>query len=213
MRSPRGLGAVPAGGGRRRIAAALAGTIATRLAASRAAREAAVSSRRQTLVGVNNYPDLSRKAPASAHLPADAAGAWRLAVPLEAARNRTLQHSEATGRCPRVLLLTRGDVQMRAARANFCRNFFGCGGFGINESDDSAGSGGKPDRVVQLGSRTLQLAEEVCAAVQVPVLVAGNPGDRRMRSRRRASRASCGLRAATWCRRSPSGRMPSTCSS
>jgi methylmalonyl-CoA mutase len=159
------------------FAAALAGTIATRLAASRAAREAAVSSRRQTLVGVNNYPDLSRKAPASAHLPADAAGAWRLAVPLEAIRNRTLQHVQATGRCPRVLLLTRGDVQMRAARANFCRNFFGCGGFGIDQSDHYADHGADLIALCSSDPEYLPLAEEVCAAVQVPVLVAGNPRD------------------------------------
>jgi DsbE subfamily thiol:disulfide oxidoreductase len=64
------------------FAAALsAGSIRTRLAALRAVREAAVSWRRQTLVGVNNYPDVSEKAPATMHLPADVAGAWRLAVP------------------------------------------------------------------------------------------------------------------------------------
>ena len=42
-------------------AALTAGAIPGRLAASRAAREAAVSSRRRTLVGVNNYPDVFRE--------------------------------------------------------------------------------------------------------------------------------------------------------
>ena len=34
---------------------------------------------------------------------------------------------------PKVLLLKRGDVKMRRARANFCLNFFGCAGFDIVE--------------------------------------------------------------------------------
>ena len=159
------------------FAAALADTIPARLAASRAVREAAVSSRRQTLVGVNNYPDLSRKAPASTHLPADAAGAWRMAVPLEAIRNRTLQYARAIGRFPRVLLLTRGDVRLRAARANFCLNLFGCGGFDIDRSQRYADHAA--DLIVLCSSdpEYLPLAQEVCAAVRVPVLVAGNPGD------------------------------------
>jgi methylmalonyl-CoA mutase len=159
------------------FAAALADTIFARLAASRAAREAAVSSRRQTLVGVNNYPDLSRKAPARTHLPADAAGAWRLAVPLEAIRNRTLQYARAIGRFPRVLLLTRGDVRTRAVRANFCLNLFGCGGFDIDQSHHYTDHAA--DLIVLCSSdpEYLPLAQEVCAAVRVPVLVAGNPGD------------------------------------
>ena len=156
-------------------AAAAAGAIPARLAASRAARESAVSSRRRTLVGVNNYPDVSQKAPATMHLPADAARAWRLAVPLEAIRARTARYARAKGRVPRVLLLTRGDVRMRGARANFCLNFFGCGGFDIEQSDQYAKHGA--DLIVLCSSdpEYLPFAREVCAAVRVPVLVAGHP--------------------------------------
>ena len=158
-------------------AALTAGTIPGRLTASRAAREAAVSSRRRTLVGVNNYPDLNQKAPVTTHLPADAAAAWRLAVPLEAIRNRTAQYAQRIGRFPRVLLLTRGDVRVSGARANFCLNFFGCGGFDIQQSDQYADHGA--DLIVLCSSdpEYLPFAHEVCAAVRVPVLVAGNPKD------------------------------------
>jgi methylmalonyl-CoA mutase len=158
-------------------AALAAGAIPARLAASRAAREAAVASRRRTLVGVNNYPDVSRKAPATAHLPPDVAGTWRLAVPLEAIRDRTARYARANGRVPRVLLLTRGDVRMRGARANFCLNFFGCGGFDIDQSDQYAGH--EADLIVLCSSdpEYLPFAQEVCALAEVPVLVAGNPKD------------------------------------
>ncbi len=158
-------------------AAFAAGAIPSRLVASRAARAAAVSSRRRTLVGVNNYPDVSEKAPATAHLPADAASTWRLAVPLEAIRQRTARYARANGRVPRVLLLTRGDVKKRGARANFCLNFFGCGGFDIEQSDQYADHAA--DLIVLCSSdpEYLPFAQEVCAAVYVPVLVAGNPRD------------------------------------
>ena len=54
----------------------------------------------------------------------------------------------------------------------------------------------------------LPFAQEVCAAVRVPVLVAGNPRDQAKRSWRLVFRGSC-TSAATSCRRSPSGRMRS----
>jgi methylmalonyl-CoA mutase len=156
-------------------AALAAGAIPGRLAASRAAREDAVASRRRTLVGVNNYPDPSQKAPVTEHLPPGVADTWRLAVPLEAIRGRTARYAKATGRVPRVLLLTRGDVRVRGARANFCWNFFGCGGFDIDQSDQYAGHAA--DLIVLCSSdpEYLPFAQEVCAVARVPVLVAGNP--------------------------------------
>jgi methylmalonyl-CoA mutase len=136
--------------------------------------------RRRTLVGVNNYPDLGELAPSGAIAPADEGGpvpAWRMAEPFEAIRARTERHAARTGRRPRVLLLTRGDVRMRTARANFCLNFFGCAGFEVVQAD--APGDDRADLVVLCSSdpEYLPLAEEVCPAVAVPVLVAGNPRD------------------------------------
>jgi methylmalonyl-CoA mutase len=142
------------------------------IAASRRAAESAVSSRRRTLVGVNNYPDLKETA-----VSPDVAVrfAWRMAEPFERIRLRTERHAHAAGHAPIVLLLTRGDVKMRIARAAFCANFFGCGGFTIRESAEL-----EPADLIILCSSDpeyLALAQEIVLQVKVPVIVAGNPKD------------------------------------
>jgi methylmalonyl-CoA mutase len=169
--------AVEAEGGYSRALAG--GSIEKALAESRAARRKAVSSRRRTLVGVNNFPNVSEKAP-ELEPPAASDSAFasiRLAEPFEAMRRRTAKHAASAGRYPKVLLLKRGDVKMRMARANFCFNFFGCAGFDLAESDDCAGT--DADLVVLCSSdpEYTAFAQEVCAAVKAPVLVAGNPKD------------------------------------
>ncbi|HEY2017009.1 MAG TPA: methylmalonyl-CoA mutase family protein [Bryobacteraceae bacterium] len=170
--------AVEAEGG---YSAALAsGSIEKALAETRAARRKAVSSRRRTLVGVNNYPNLNEKTPEATALPefADAAfPALRLAEPFEKIRERTARHAALTGRYPKVLLLKRGDLKMRMARANFSFNFLGCAGFDIVEAEEYAGVAA--DLIVLCSSdpEYVALAQEVCAQVTVPVLVAGNPKD------------------------------------
>lgn len=142
------------------------------IAASRKALETALASRRRTLVGVNNYPDLHESG-----VSPDVAVRfdWRMSEPFERIRLRTERHAHATGRTPVVLLLTRGDVKMRIARATFCANFFGCGGFAIRESAEL-----EPADLIVLCSSDpeyLALAQEVIPQVQVPVVVAGNPKD------------------------------------
>ncbi len=155
------------------------GSVGRALAASRAAREKAVSSRRRVLVGVNNYPNLAEKrsetavpAPWDSSLPQ-----VRVAEPFEKIRRRTVEHALASGRYPKVLLLVRGDVKMKGARANFCLNFFGCAAFDVEQSEEYAGT--DADLVVLCSSdpEYPEFAREVCAGVNVPVLVAGNPKD------------------------------------
>lgn len=159
-------------------AAVAAGLRDTHLQASRAAREKAVSSRRRTLVGVNNYPDLTETQPADGPFPAtdaaDALPTLRLAAPFEAMRARTARHGASTGRTPSVHLLTRGDLKMRMARANFCQNFFGCAGFAITQGPDLPP---QADLVVLCSADAdyPALAQEIVPAVRVPVIVAGNP--------------------------------------
>ncbi len=159
---------VEAKGGFSRSQAFIGETIET----SRKALEAAVSSRRRTLVGVNNYPDLQEKGVSpdvAVHFD------WRMSEPFERIRMRTERHAHSTGHTPSVLLLTRGDVKMRIARATFCANFFGCGGFAIRESADL-----QPADLVVLCSSDpeyVALAQEIIPQVNVPVIVAGNPKD------------------------------------
>jgi len=155
-----------------------AGWLAEEIAKTRAALEKAVSSRRRTLVGVNNYPDLNGKALESVRGPASGPSPFpqfRLAEPFEKIRERTERHVRKTGHVPKVLLLKRGDVKMRTARANFALNFFGCAGFAIAESEDYAET--NADLIVLCSSdpEYLPFAQEVCSVAHVPVIVAGNP--------------------------------------
>jgi methylmalonyl-CoA mutase len=166
---------IEAAGGYR--ASVESGALSKALAETRAAREKAVASRRRTLVGVNNYPDLTEKTSDCVPPAASASAAPRLAVPFEKIRQRTARHAEAAGRYPKLLLLTRGDVRMRGARANFVLNFFGCAGFDIEQSSDYAGTDANLIVLCSSDAEYLALAREVCPRVLVPVLVAGNPKD------------------------------------
>jgi methylmalonyl-CoA mutase len=156
-----------------------AGWLAEEIAKTRAGREKAVSSRRKALVGVNNYPDLNGKPLAVTTNPEAAAPfpQFRLAEPFEKIRERTALHAIKIGHLPKVLLLKRGDVKMRTARANFALNFLGCAGFEITESEEYAGA--NADLLVLCSSdpEYVPFAQEVCAAVRVSVIVAGNPKD------------------------------------
>jgi methylmalonyl-CoA mutase len=154
-----------------------AGLIDKDLAETRAARRKAVSSRRRTLVGVNNYPNCGEKIPEAQALPEFGAAfpLLRLAEPFEQMRERTARHAALTGRYPKVLLLKRGDLKMRMARANFSFNFLGCAGFDIVEAEDLTGV--TADLIVLCSSDAeyLALARDICPRTSVPVLVAGNP--------------------------------------
>jgi len=71
--------------------------------------------------------------------------------------------------------LKRGDVKMKGARANFCFNFFGCAGFDLEEVEEYAGRDADLIVLCSSDAEYLELAKEVCAAVKVPVIVAGYP--------------------------------------
>ncbi|MCC6162662.1 MAG: hypothetical protein IT182_04865 [Acidobacteria bacterium] len=128
-----------------------AGMLSCEVQATRDARIRAVATRRRTLVGVNDYPDLTpsglpRRSAESAkagrcpvpdaRCPAeDALEPLRLAAPFEAIRARTERHAASTGRTPVVHLLTRiGDRRSRA-RAVFYLNLLGCAGMAITQGD------------------------------------------------------------------------------
>ena len=145
------------------------------LAGGRAAKDKAMSSRRRVLVGVNDYPDLKDTALGEA---TDLAGSeWRLARAYEEIRLRTERHVKDSGRRPRILLLKRGDLKMRMARATFCLNFFGCAGFEIIESEQI-----KPSAnlivLCSSDSEYLDIVKSIVPEARVPVIVAGNPKGR-----------------------------------
>ena len=153
------------------------GAITKALAESRAKLQKAMASRYRTLVGVNSYPDLKEKT-AEATAPAESGAAFpafRLAEAFEKIRRRTERHTAKTGRIPKLLLLKRGDLKMRMARANFSFNFFGCGGFDVVEAEEFAGAGADLIVLCSSDAEYLALAQAVCPAAGVPVIVAGNP--------------------------------------
>ena len=136
------------------------------IASSRTAKETRVVLRKRTLVGVNNYPDLTEVLPPDAALPPTP---WRMAKPFEAIRKKV----ERSGKRPRVLLLLRGDRKMRMARANFCLNLFGCAGFDVRMSESL-----EPADLVVLCTSDPEytaLAREIYPQTKSPVVVAGNP--------------------------------------
>jgi methylmalonyl-CoA mutase len=145
---------------------------------SRAAREAAVASRRRILVSVNSYPSPAGSESAASPWPEADAGdglsAARLAVPFEAIRARTARHTAATGHTPVVHLLTRGDVRVSTSRATFCRNVFGCAGFDVTQGESLPAHA---DLVVLCGpdNEYVALAQELVGETSAPVLVAGYP--------------------------------------
>jgi methylmalonyl-CoA mutase len=105
-----------------------------------------------------------------------------MAVPANIYREPALfesirRRSDLAPKRPKVLLLTRGDLKMRQARAQFCLNFFGCGGFAIEESPEYQGT--DADLIILCASdkEYPEIAKEVCASVTQPVIVAGNPKD------------------------------------
>jgi len=156
------------------------GWLAALVSETRATRERAVSSRRRTLVGVNNYPNLNDR-DVETPPPFDVSAApfppFRLAEPFETIRERTTRHARATGRNPQVLLLKRGDLKMRMARAQFALNFFGCAGFEIAESEEYTGNAADLLVLCSSDPEYLAFAQDVCPRATVPVIVAGNPKD------------------------------------
>jgi len=152
--------------------------LAEEIARSRVAREKSISSRDLTMVGVNNYPNGAENGGNIEPFPAvDVAPfpQFRLAEPLEIIRERTARHATKNGRLPKLLLLKRGELRMRTVRANFSRNFVGCAGFDITESEEYANT--DADLIVLCSSdpEYLPFAQEVCSAVHIPVVVAGYP--------------------------------------
>lgn len=118
-----------------------AGEIQNAVNASNVARKKAVATRREILLGSNQYPNFTEVAAdkiqekgscccggghcGEATIPA--LDFSRGASEFEALRMAT----EKTGKTPKVFMLTIGNLAMRLARSQFSANFFGCAGYKI----------------------------------------------------------------------------------
>jgi methylmalonyl-CoA mutase len=116
------------------------GIVQKKVAATRAAREKAIATRKDAITGSSDYPNLSETVPAVldvrpvevAPLPAaktfDSLSPMRLAEPFEALRDRSDAMLAKSGARPKVFLATLGKPSAFTARATFARNFYEAGG-------------------------------------------------------------------------------------
>ena len=116
-------------------AASKAGFVKERIAASAAAKDKAIATRRQTLLGANQYPNFTEVADkaitAEAVTRKQAEGntlaPYRGAMAFEEMR----LHVDRSGKQPKAFMLTCGSLAMARARAQFSCNFFGCAGIRV----------------------------------------------------------------------------------
>jgi methylmalonyl-CoA mutase len=115
-----------------------AGTMQTAIKASADNRFKALATRREVLLGTNQFPNFTEKAESkivekevcgcgcSTDAPYMALPADRLGTAFEELRLATEKHG-----APTVFMLTIGNLGMRLARAQFSSNFFACAGYKI----------------------------------------------------------------------------------
>jgi methylmalonyl-CoA mutase len=121
------------------------GMIQEKVGAVRAAREAAVATRRDPLTGTSEFPHLSElpvavldvskqmAAPTPANFPA--LPPIRLSEPYERLRDASDRTLTATGQRPKVFLTNLGTPADFTARATFAKNFFEAGGIEATPAD------------------------------------------------------------------------------
>ena len=106
--------------------------------ASAAAKDKAIATRRQTLLGANQFPNFTEVAlkeiTAEAVTRPAAEGnvltPYRGAMAFEAMR----LHVDRSGKQPKAFMLTCGNLAMARARAQFSCNFFACAGIRVQDN-------------------------------------------------------------------------------
>jgi methylmalonyl-CoA mutase len=165
------------------------GTIAERVAATRARRNDAIAHRTEPLTGVSEFPNVDEEPLVRDPDPGRPGGGLprvRYAEPFEALRDAA-DAAAAQGRTPTVRLLAVGTVADSTARATFAKNFFEAGGLRTNSvavaSSDEVDAVVDSDSVVCLCSSDPVYAEQAVAVAQAAkaagasrVLLAGAPG-------------------------------------
>ncbi len=128
--------------------AILKGTIQNIIEETREKRYNAIATRRDTLLGINQYPNFTEKmdrelsekllAPVTCNCGGNCdvktLGEYRGALAFEALRYRTDAFA-AKSRRPKAYMLTIGNLAMRKARSQFACNFFACAGFEVVDNN------------------------------------------------------------------------------
>jgi methylmalonyl-CoA mutase len=122
-----------------------AGFIQTEIEKTAQVRDIELASRKTTLLGTNQYPNLTETMFANiqeieletTEKPSKfkKLNIYRGAEPFEELRLATEIYVNEGNKKPAVFLLTYGNLAMRKARATFATNFFGCAGYEIIESN------------------------------------------------------------------------------
>jgi len=176
-----------------------AGFIKERVEASAAAKDKAIATRRQTLLGANQFPNFNEKALDKIETESGCAcgcsngevadGAVESLIFDRAASQfeQLRLDTERSGKRPKVFMLTIGNLAMRLARAQFSANFFACAGYeiidniGFNTVEEGVDAAmAKGADVVVLCSSDDEYAEYAPAAFKylngrAMFAVAGNP--------------------------------------
>lgn len=116
-------------------AAYKAGIVVEKVKASAAAKDKAIATRRQTLLGANQYPNFTEVAPeeitASAVTRPTAEGNVLLPYRGAMAFEQMRLEVDRSGKEPKAFMLTCGSLAMARARAQFSCNFFACAGIKV----------------------------------------------------------------------------------
>ena len=118
-------------------AAVQSGEVQKAVNASASARRKALATRREILLGTNQYPNFAETlAPDVKQAAACACGGEPEIPALDFARGASefealRRATEKSGKTPKVFMLTIGNLAMRLARSQFSSNFFACAGYKI----------------------------------------------------------------------------------
>ena len=119
--------------------AVMAGDVQNVVNASSASRKASIATRKEVLLGTNQFPNFNEVAAAKIEVKDEEACKCSTEVTLpklnlergasafEALRIAT----EKSGKTPKAFMLTVGSLSMRLARSQFSCNFFGCAGYQV----------------------------------------------------------------------------------
>ena len=112
-----------------------AGFIVERVKASAAAKDKAVATRRQTILGSNQYPNFTEVADKAlcAEVVEHKSDEGNVLVPYRGAMafEQMRLHVDRSGKEPKAFMLTCGSLAMARARAQFSCNFFACAGIRV----------------------------------------------------------------------------------
>jgi methylmalonyl-CoA mutase len=119
------------------VAAFKAGFVVEKVKASAAAKDKNITTRRQILLGANQYPNFTEVADAAVSADVvtredkeNVLTPYRGAMAFEAMR----LHVDRSGKEPKAFMLTCGSLSMARARAQFSCNFFACAGIRVQDN-------------------------------------------------------------------------------